>query len=136
MTSVQVTSQININLDQLLAGVAQLETPDLERFTEQVSQLLAQRKVSSLPAQEAELLLQINQGLSQETQQSYDQLQAKLQAETISPEEHQELLTLIDTVEKTDAKRLEALMTLAQLRQVSLPDLMVQLDIQPPPVHA
>ena len=59
MTSVQVTSQINIDLDQLLAGVAQLETPDLERFTEKVTQLLAQRKVSSLPAQETELLQQI-----------------------------------------------------------------------------
>ena len=136
MTSVQVTSQINIDLDQLLAGVAQLETADLERFTEQVSQLLAQRKVSSLPAQETELLLQINQGLPPETQQRYDQLQAKLQAETISPEAHQDLLTLIDTVEQADAKRLEALMSLAQLRQVSLPDIMAQLDIQPPPVHA
>ncbi len=136
MTSVQVTSQINIDLDQLLAGVAQLETPDLERFTEKVTQLLAQRKVSSLPAQEAELLQQINQGLSPEIQQRYDQLQAKLQAETISPEEHQDLLTLIDTIEQADAKRLEALMALAQLRQISLPDLMAQLDIQPPPVHA
>ncbi len=136
MTSVQVTSQINIDLDQLLANVAQLETPDLERFTEQVTQLLAQRKVSSLPAQETELLQQINQSLPPETQQRYDQLQAKLQAETISPEEHQDLLTLIDTVEPSDAKRLEALMTLAQLRQMPLLDLMAQLDIQPPPVHA
>lgn len=136
MTSVQVTSQINIDLDHLLAGVAQLETPDLERFTEQVSQLLAQRKVSSLPAQETELLLQINQGLSPETQQRYDQLQAKLQAETISAAEYQDLLTLIDTVEQADAKRLEALMNLAQLRQVFLPDLMAQLGIQPPPVYA
>ncbi|MFG6099811.1 STAS/SEC14 domain-containing protein [Leptothoe sp. ISB3NOV94-8A] len=136
MTSVQVTSQINIDLDQLLAGVAQLETPDLERFTEQVTQLLAQRRVSSLPVQETELLQQINQGLPPEIQQRYDQLQAKLQAETISIDEHQNLLTLIDTVEQADAKRLEALMTLAQLRQVSLPDLMAQLDIEPPPVHA
>ncbi|NEZ56071.1 STAS/SEC14 domain-containing protein [Leptolyngbyaceae cyanobacterium CCMR0082] len=136
MTSVQVTSQINIDLDQLLVGVAQLETPDLERFTEQVTQLLAQRRVSSLPVQETELLQQINQGLPPEIQQRYDQLQAKLQAETISIDEHQNLLTLIDTVEQADAKRLEALMTLAQLRQVSLPDLMAQLDIEPPPVHA
>lgn len=136
MTSVQVTSQINIDLEQLLAGVAQLETPDLERFTEQVTQLLAQRKVSNLPAQETELLQQINQVLPPEIQQRYDQLQAKLQAETISLDEHQNLLALIDTVEQADAKRLEALMTLAQLRQVSLLDLMAQLDIQPPPVHA
>ncbi len=76
MTSVQVTSQINIGLEQLLAGVAQLGTPELERFAEQVTQRLAQRKISSLSAQETELLQQINQGLPPETLQHYDQLQA------------------------------------------------------------
>ena len=56
MTSVQVTSQINIDLDQLLAGVAQLETSELEKFAEQVNQLLAQRQVDRPPAKETELI--------------------------------------------------------------------------------
>ncbi|MCY7391467.1 MAG: hypothetical protein LH647_08215 [Leptolyngbyaceae cyanobacterium CAN_BIN12] len=63
MTSIRVTSQINIELDQLLNGVAQLETDELEKFAEQVSLLLARRKVANLPQPEAELLQQINQGL-------------------------------------------------------------------------
>jgi hypothetical protein len=62
MTSVQITSQINIELEQLLNGVAQLETADLEKLAEQIALLLAQRKVISLPHHEAGLLQRINQG--------------------------------------------------------------------------
>jgi preprotein translocase subunit SecA len=136
MASVQVTSQIKIELDQLLGGVAQLETTDLERFVEQVNILLAQRKVAKLSQPEAELLQQINQGLAEDTQHRYDNLRAKLQAETITPHEHQELLALIDTVEQADADRLQHLIQLSQLRQVPLNDLMSQLGIYPPTVHA
>jgi hypothetical protein len=40
MTSVQITSQVSIGLDQLLNGVSQLETTDLEQFVGQVNSLL------------------------------------------------------------------------------------------------
>ncbi len=125
----------NAELDQLLSGVAQLETADLERFAEQVYLLLAQRKVPSLPQTEAELLQQINQGLTEDTQHRYDELRAKLRDETLTPEEHQELLALVDTVEQADADRLRHLIALSQLRQVPLPNLMHQLGIHPPAVH-
>ena len=134
MTTVRVTSEIN--LDQLLDGMAQLETADLERLGTHISTLLAQRKAASLPQSETELLQHINQGLPEETQQRYHHLQAKLQAETITPAEHQELLTLIDTVEQADSDRLQHLLTLAQLRQVPRNELLAQLGLQPPAVHA
>lgn len=125
-----------IELDQLLNGVVQLETDELERFAEQVNLILAQRKVPSLPQPEAELLQQINQGLPEDIQHRYSELRAKRHAETLAPEEHQELLTLIDTIEQADADRLQHLIELAQLRRVPLPDLMHQLGIHPPAVHA
>lgn len=84
---------------------------------------------------EAELLQTINQGLPESTQRRYDELRAKLRAETITPAEHQEFLVLVDLVEQADADRLQHLITLAQLRQVSLPTLMRQLGIQPPAIH-
>ncbi len=123
-------------LDQLLNGVTRLETADLERFAEQVNLILAQRKVPSLPQPEAELLQQINHGLPEATQHRYNELRAKLNAATITPEEHQELLALVDTIEQADADRLQHLIELSQLRQVSLPNLMHQLGIHPPAVHA
>lgn len=123
-------------LDQLLSGVAQLETTDLERFAEQVYLLLAQRKVPSLSQLEADLLQQINQGLPKATQHRYNDLRAKQYAKSITPQEHQELLTLVDIVEQADAERLQHLIELSQLRQVPLPNLMHQLGIHPPAVHA
>jgi hypothetical protein len=136
MTSVQITSQISISLDQLLSGVSQLETTDLEQFVGQVSSLLAQRKAPSLPRRETELLELINQGLPENIQSRYDELQIKLHHETIAPEEHQELLSLIDPVEQVTVDRLRSLIELSQLRQVSLDELMTQLGIHHPPVYA
>jgi hypothetical protein len=123
MATVRVTSEVNLNLDQLLSGIAQLDTDELRNFVERVSLMLAQRKSASLPELEANLLQAINQGLPESTQYRYNELQAKLQDEAIAPEEHQELLQLIDVVEQADAARLQALMELIQLRRQTLQNL-------------
>ena len=136
MATVRVTSEVDLNLDQLLSGVAQLDTDELRNFVERVSLMLAQRKSASLPELEANLLQTINQGLPEEVQHRYNELQAKLQDEATAPEEHQELLQLIDVVEQADADRLEDLVELAQLRGVSLTDLMTQLGLRSPAVYA
>jgi rRNA pseudouridine-1189 N-methylase Emg1 (Nep1/Mra1 family) len=135
MTSVQITS-LNIGLDQLLNGVSQLETPDLEQFVGQINSLLAQRKVPSLSHREMELLELINQGLPEPIQSRYDELQIKLHHETIAPDEHQELLSLIDTVEQATVDRLGSLIELSQIRRISLDELMTQLGIHHSPVYA
>ncbi|PZV10961.1 MAG: hypothetical protein DCF21_17595 [Leptolyngbya sp.] len=136
MATVRVTSEVSLNLDQLLSGVAQLDTDELRNFVERVSLMLAQRKAASLPELEANLLQAINQGLPESTQHRDNELQAKLQNDAIAPAEHQELLRLIDVVEQADAERLQALVELAQLRGVTLPALMAQLGLQPPTVYA
>lgn len=135
MTTIQIKSEINIEIDELLTGVSHLQTSDLEDFLAEVSILLAHRKVSNLPAREAELLQEINRAFPASSQQRYDELSAKLRAGTITITEHQELLALIDQSEMFAANRLEKLLELARLRQLTLPELMNQLGIQPPPVH-
>jgi hypothetical protein len=115
-----------VALEQLLSGVAQLETADLERLAEQVNLLLARRKLPNLPQIETELLQKINHGLPEVTQHRFDELRAKLRQGTINSQEHQELLALVDIVEQADAERLQHLIQLSQLRQVSLSDLMHQ----------
>lgn len=136
MATVQVTSEVNIELDKVLDGVAKLDTLELEQFLSQVSILLARKKAASLPEREAELLQEINQSLPPVNQQRYDKLTAKLQANNITPGEYQELLQLIDQIELADAKRVEHLIELAQLRNLSLDELMNQLSIHHPPAHA
>jgi len=135
MATVQVKSEINIELEQVLNGVAKLDTPELGRFLSQVSILLARRKAPNIPKREAELLLKINQGLPGALQQRYDELTAKLQADTITSEEHDELQQLIDEIELADAERLQYLIELAHLRNLSLNELMKQLGIHHPQPH-
>jgi hypothetical protein len=131
MATVQFKSEISIELDQLLTGVAQLDTPDLEKLLIQVRQVLAHRQNPSLPALELELLQKINQALPEEIQQKYNELSAKMRSQTITPEEYQDLLKLIDIVEQADGNRLQHLIQLSQLRNTSLTELMEQLQIYP-----
>lgn len=135
MTIVQFKSEISIELDQLLTGVAQLDTHDLEQLLIQIQQVLAHRQNPSLPTSELELLQKINQALPEEIQHKYNDLSTKMRSQTITPEEHKDLLKLIDIVEQADSDRLQHLIQLSQLRNISLAELMKQLQIHPQPVH-
>jgi hypothetical protein len=130
MSTVKV--EIQLSSQELLKAVEQLSLTDLEQFVSQVLLLQAQRKANSLPQAEAELLQKINHGIPSDTQKNYDELIAKRQAETLTPEEHSELLRLTEQIEKLQAQRLESLAELARLRKTSLTALMENLGIQVP----
>ncbi len=125
-----------VELEQLLSGVDQLETADLERLAEQINLILAQRRLPHLPQIETDLLQQINCALPEATQSRYNELRAKLRQGSINLQEHQELLVLVAIVEKADGERLQHLIQLSQIRQVSLSDLLHQLGIHPLAVYA
>jgi hypothetical protein len=129
MPKVHVTSQIEIDLDEVLQGLARLGTKELEQFIDKVIALQAQRRAPSLPKDETELLQQINRGLPADLRQRYDALNAKLHDDTITPQEHEELLVLTDRIELADAERMQHLIALARLRSVSVDTLLAQLGI-------
>ena len=54
------------------------------------------------------------------------------QAEALTPDEHQELLHLVDQIEKSDGERVKHLADLARLRGTSLTAVMEDLGIHPP----
>lgn len=93
-----------------------------------------QRKAPHLSAVESELLHQVYQETRPGFQERFDELNAKRREFAPTPSEHAELLQLVDESEAFTARRLEALVLLAQLRQVSLEDLMKQLGLKPPVV--
>jgi hypothetical protein len=136
MSKVQVTSHIEIDVDDMIKGVAQLEPNELEQVVNELLALQARQRAISLPKNETDLLEQINRGLPQTVRLRYDELTAKLQEETITPSEHEELLRLTDQIEQADVERLRTLIALAQLRQVSVDTLMDQLGIRRSSVHA
>ena len=130
MAIVQVEAQLST--DELLKAVDKLSLPELEQLAFQIIALRARRQAPSLPQAEAKLLLKINQGLPPEVQKRYDELIAKRRAESLAPDEYDELLHLTDQIENLEARRMEYLAELACLRQTSLTKLMGDLDIRPP----
>lgn len=129
MPKVQVTSQIELDFEQVLEGVAHLDAAALDEFTERVIALRAKRHVATLRPSEAELLQKINQGVSPNLRQRFRELREKLLDDAISGQEHREYLSLADQIEMADADRIPYLARLAALRNVSIDELLTHLDI-------
>ncbi len=130
MPVVQVEAQFPT--DARLKAVGQLNQADLVPFVFQVIALRARRQASSLPRAASDRLRKINKGVSLDLQARYNELIAKRQAETLTPDEYEELLGLTQQVERLDVRRLEHLAELARLRGTSLTALMENLGIRPP----
>jgi hypothetical protein len=130
MPTVQITSEVST--EQLLHSVANLPANDLEAFVTKVLTLRAKLKAPSITNTEAQLLTQINQGLSTQDQGRWTQLEQKRQAETLTKEEYQELLKLNDQMEQINVVRMQALTKLAFIRQISITTLMQNLGIRTP----
>lgn len=88
---------MNIQLVESIVQVISTLSPE--------EQALLRQKLAivNLPSSEAELVAQIQQPFPPDIQQRYRELREKLQAEILTAEEHQELLTLTDTIEQADA---------------------------------
>lgn len=130
MTTTHLNSEIDI--ESVMQGMGKLNNSELENILSRISIMLAQKKAPNLPKQEAKLLLEINQSLDEAVLQRYSSLNQLMRENKLSEEEYQELIQLIDKVELADAKRLKAIIELANLRAITVDELMKQLNIQPP----
>jgi len=115
---------------EILARISSLQTP--EEFAELTDGLLAiraSRVAPVLSGEETRLLLAINDGVSAELRDRVASLIEKRNNRGLSTAESHELTQLADKVERRGVERLEALSRLAELRGVSLRELMKSLGI-------
>src|SRR5262245_66029507 len=114
-----ITPDLEIQIRQA-AAKAGVE-PDTY-ITNVLEQHLSQtdREDVSLSNTETDLLQQINLGLSEETWQQYHLLLAKRRSEMLSPVEQERLIQITDEIEIANARRMSALVKLAQYRETSL----------------
>lgn len=117
---------------QLAQVIEQLSLAELDRFADEVTALRARRHAPVLSGDESALFATINQSLSEAERTRLAELGEKRAAETLTPEEHQELLTLQQRLEALHAERMKALAELAKLRGVTLTAVMEQLGIEFP----
>ena len=129
VNSIRITKQVDLGLDDVLKGISELDTKNLEIFMQKLGHLIARRKVTTLPEREAVLLMKINKAIPPTLQKRYETLLEKNREERITPIEHQELLKVIEKVEVKNAERLERLIELSRLRNISLDELMKQLHL-------
>jgi hypothetical protein len=62
-----------------------------------------------------------------------DELEAKRESEALTPDEHAELIRVVDSLESFEVQRVEKLSRLAALRGISLTTLMQDRMGAPPP---
>lgn len=129
MPKVQIFSQVELDTDELLRGVARLDEDELERFAQRVLAIRAQRHNASLPEAEVDLLQQIYATVSPEARQRYDYLHERMLGDVLTSNEQTELMKLSDQIEEADAQRLQYLLTLSQIRGISVDELMDELKL-------
>lgn len=101
----------------------------IDTLRERLFQNHIKQDMPRLSKAESEMMQRINQGLPEETWRRYHALVAERKAETLTPEQHRELIALSDQVEQDYAERLGQVLELARLRGTSLEAQMKALGI-------
>lgn len=128
-----ITLNLSPELEHRLRAEAARQGVEPNRYILNTLQERLQSSPATAQPTEADLLQQINIGFSTQTWEQYHCLIAKRQAETLTPEEHEQLIQLSDRLEKLNVVRIQALIQLAALRSQTLTDLMQTLGIHPDP---
>lgn len=124
---------------ELIKQIADIQN---EQVLEQLSAVLKEagkegdrpNKSSAFSVAESELLFKINEGLPHSLQLRYAELTMKAAREDLLDTEHAELLKLIPLVEAKAVERLEYLIQLAGLWNMSVDEVMTKLGIHPPSI--
>jgi hypothetical protein len=114
----------------LLPTMAELPVTELEVYLIEISALIRRKQTTDSHVRERVLLDKITQTvLSKKKTQRYQELVYKLEFETMTDAEHAEFMRLANDEEKLRNQRVKCLIELAQLRAVSLPQLMKDLGL-------
>jgi hypothetical protein len=133
-----VTVQLPTDMVEALRALAGHRGRDLDStIAELLGEQLQRQAAFALPPSpqaptESDLLQQIQQGLPEATWQRYHDLQAKREAEQLTPQEHAELIALTDQIEGWNVRRLELAQQLAARRGVSWQEIVVELGLAAP----
>ena len=124
-----------MSVDELLKVVEDLSESDLDHLVNRALFVRARRRAPVATPEESTLLREINCGIPAELSDRYEILADKRDDETLTEAEHTELLAIGDQIEKLSVQRLEALVKLAELKQIPLRQLMADLGIQTPEIR-
>ena len=118
-------------LDKIYQSLSILNVIELEQVMQEVINLRRKKLPTVLTQNETELLRMINTGAPSVIQKRYNFLVKKRNNQTLNDVEFQELLELTAYMENMGVKRLENLLELAKLKNLSLDEIVEQLQLKP-----
>ncbi len=125
-------AQPAFDAEAILAKAATMNIQELEDFARKLNRVIFQKKSSDTTFRQREMLRLINQtALPREKRVLYLQLAQKLENDSITEPERQHFLQLTEEEETLRNERVKMLIELAQLRNISLNQLMEELGLQP-----
>lgn len=127
MQKIQIQAEVDVK-----SLIAQMDTDDLEDFVQKASAVLTQRKTTNIKARETELLQRLNEEciLPEIHWLHFRELLQKRAIQPLSETEEMQLENLIEEEELLRIKRIKILGELAQLKGVTLQQIVEELDIQ------
>jgi hypothetical protein len=123
---------MNSSVATLFNEAERLDNRSLDAFISNILYLRIQRNVSDEQKREVMLLKKINKSFSIEQMNRFRVLNEKHAENNITENEYAELGILVEKIERLNVTRLKYLIELAQLRKISVKQLMIQLGISNP----
>ncbi len=121
-----------IDSQSLLRDADRMPVTELERFLKDINALLRRKKTQDKALRERQLLHKINRTVLNAIQtERYHILVEKLELGTMTDTEHSEFGLLADHEEKLRNQRVKYMIELAQLRDISLSQVMTSLGLIP-----
>jgi hypothetical protein len=131
MVTIEVAAKVT--LDDLVQAVEQLPPSEMIELVRRVLAIQAKQGVSLLEDEEESVLFAVVKGkqLTPVKQKRLDDLRNKNREGMLTPTEQAELLDFVRQVEGQDLLRVEALVKLAQKRNMTVSALMDKLGLEP-----
>ncbi|MEY4541753.1 MAG: hypothetical protein RLZZ306_3510 [Bacteroidota bacterium] len=122
---------MNATINTLFHEAERLDNRSLDIFIDSIVSLRIRREVSNKQKEESLLLEKINKGLSLKQVERFKILDQKRFDEILTNEEYAELSALVEKIENLNVRRLKHLIALSKLRNISVRELVKQLNLSP-----
>lgn len=127
MSSVRISSEITVK--DLLQGVAQLSSEELDYFIERAIEIRSSKENISEEAQIKALIEAVGKGPEQSWLQRLEELDQKRISNALSDQELKEFQQMGEALEEWNTQRLKHLVQLAVLKKTDLPTLVKELEL-------
>ncbi len=122
---------MTMQIKELIKGVEQLSSAEFEAFYRKLQMLRLQKTSNPISEKEDKLLKKINRPFTKKKNLRFNLLIAKRDTESLTKNEYEELLVLTEAFEKYELRRLKLLAKLADLKKISLPEVINLYNLHP-----